>query len=344
MKKSNGFHLINVVWGEEYMNLFLEVCLPTQLSTGNIPAFHNEEISLYKIYTTAKDAEIMVKHPTYQTLSGMIETQIKTFNLSNNYLRDYKHKAMNYCHRNAILEANKSNCTMIFLSPDTIWADGVFKKLISLEKQGKRTVMIGSFRLTRETFVSAFLERFNPNRNPIVYISSRELVSLSLKHLHPITRSFFWEKDGYASLWPSLFLWKVDNEGIVGRYFHLHPLMINPLVKNIMPYPTIDGKYVSLICPNKDDLYVVKDSDEMFYIEVSPASLYSRFISPHKSKDMITIINWMQSQTEPLHREFFKNCQIIIHANDISSKWVSVQKESELIVNQIFAEFESASL
>lgn len=51
-------HIINVVWGEEYVKTFLDISLFFQLTPNNLKAFKKLEFS-YKIYTTKKDKEVI---------------------------------------------------------------------------------------------------------------------------------------------------------------------------------------------------------------------------------------------------------------------------------------------
>lgn len=336
IKGCNGFHFINVVWGEAYTSLFLDVCLPSQLSAGNLQALHNVEGVVYKIYTTAKDAEIITKHPGYLALSKMVKPEIKVFELSNNYLKANKHTAMNYCHHHAIIEANKDNCALIFLSPDTIWGDGSFKNLIELAKEGKRTVMIGAYRTVIETIVPDFMRLYNPDNSIAVSVSSRELVRLFLKHIHLTTKALFWEGTGSSTIWPSVIMWPVGNEGILAKHFHIHPLMVNPLRKDVLPSPTIDGKYISLVCPNAEDVYVVQDTDEIFACELSNANIFLEHILPSRSTDIAKIAEWMKYATDDFHRYCFKNYTLKIHAHNLSPIWEKVEAEANEIAKKIY--------
>jgi hypothetical protein len=343
MNLCKGFHLINVVWGDEYTDFFLKLCLPTQLSPRNIPAFKNVERAVYKLYTTAKDAETIIKHPIYSILSETIDTEIKIFNFSEKFLRDYKHPALTYCHQHAAVSAYKENCGLIFLVADGAYADGSFENLIKISNKGKRAIMLCTYRIAKETFVPQFMKLFNPHGGLTISASPRELVKLSLKHLHPTTKVLFWGENGCQSWHPSMLFWSVGDEGIIAKSFHAHPLMIIPSRKDILPYPTIDGKYVSLVCPNlEDDVYVVKDSDEIYYSELSKSELYPEHIRPEGTTDYQDVAEWMTRATDSFHRYCFKNHTILHHANDIIPKWEKVKKESDQARNEIFNEFENA--
>lgn len=342
MLEFHGFDFIVAVWGEAYTNLFLNVCLPTQLSPNNLQAFKDVEGTVYQIYTTAKDAETIVKHPAYSVLSEIMETQIKVFSFSDDFMKEYKHQVMNYCHQHSIVEANRKNSAVVFLIPDGAYADGLLKGLITLSQEGKQAVMLSSMRVTKETFLPEFHKLFNPNGNStVISASPRQLVSLFLKHLHPCTKSLFWESKGSKSAWPSIILWDLGEEGVLVRQFHLHPLMVIPSRKDLLPSPTIDGEYISLVCENLDNVYVVEDSDDLYYCEISNRNVYPEHILKEGIADVKAVATWMKYLTDPLHRHCFKNFRLKHHVGDISPLWEKVQRESDEVVNEITNEFEA---
>lgn len=336
-----GFHLINVVWGDEYTDFFLKLCLPTQLSPRNIPAFQKVEKAVYKLYTTPKDAEKIAKHPVYKVLSKTIETELRIFNFSEDFIRNYKHQTLTYCHQHAAAAAYKEDCGLIFLVADGAYADGSFENLIKISQQGKRAIMLCTYRITQETFVPQFMKLFNPAGNLAISAPPRELVKLSLKHLHPTTKVLFWQERGCQSRHPSMLFWSVQDEGVVAKSFHTHPLMIIPSSKNVLPNPTIDGKYVSLACPNlEDDVYVVEDSDEIHYVELSRSEMYPEHIRPEGITDEQEVALWMTKATDLFHRYCFKDHKIIHHCSNITTpKWEIVKRQTDKVANKIYEEF-----
>ena len=65
------FHFLVTVWGDEFVDLFLNLCLPNQLTPGNLLAFRSDEVkATYIIYTTARDQETIERHESYQRPVG----------------------------------------------------------------------------------------------------------------------------------------------------------------------------------------------------------------------------------------------------------------------------------
>ena len=74
--ESGQVHLIMAVWGRSYVDLFLDLSLPSQLSAGNLREASQKGNLLYKIYTTKNDIEQITQHPSFKRLSSLVETKI----------------------------------------------------------------------------------------------------------------------------------------------------------------------------------------------------------------------------------------------------------------------------
>jgi hypothetical protein len=59
----------------------------------------------------------------------------------------------------------------------------------------------------------------------VLNLSSRDLVRLSLENLHPMMDDFRWDAEKF-SVFPSTVMWKIPDQGVLMRSYHLHPLVI----------------------------------------------------------------------------------------------------------------------
>ena len=329
-----NFHFITPVWGEAYIDLYLNIVLPTQLSPGNLLAFRNEPGAIYKIHTTTEGAEAIVSSSVYLVLSQVMEIQIKVFNYSKEIYESCKYKLMNYCHQHAVIEANQTDSVLIILTADAIFSDGAFSTLKQKAYEGKQALMIMGISVVKETFVPLFVEQYISQQEPTVKVSCQELVKLSLEHIHPVMKRFFWDSPEYHGCAANVY-WSVKDQGFIARCFHLHPLMIKPMIKTVLPLNTIDFYYLEKACPSIDDIYVVEDSDEIVVFEIS--SLHEK--DWHYNSDGLTIekiVGWAKDNTTFLHREFSKH-KIRMHSQYIHQKdWENVEKETDEIFRQVY--------
>lgn len=322
-------HFITAVWGRAYTDLFLQVVVPNQLSPGNLLYFRDKPGSAtYKIYTTKADAEYMRASPCYARLSAAVPVEIVLFE---DVDFGAKYNALIECHRRAIRSADEAGAALVFLSPDAIWSDGTFRRLWELGQAGTRVVMVGSIRLTKETFVPAYLAQCYSATNCSAAIGARELVRLAMGHLHPLTEALFHDSERFG-LGPSHIYWRVGNEGVLARCFHLHPMMVNPLVRGLLPESTVDADYTPLACPDPASLYVAEDSDEIAGFEISAREQFGSF-APNRFSAADTAF-YARYWTQAHHREFVHH-PIRFHATELSPKWQEVERLSDAVVDRV---------
>jgi hypothetical protein len=268
----NDIHYTVAVWNRPYVDMYLNLSLPSQLSKNNLPALKDYPGAIYKIFTTKEDESYMRKHPAFKKLTSLIDTKIIAIDDVEEESRysdlDSKFSNLSVFHNDAILDADKANASIVFLFPDFVLADGTFPTLLKIRDNGYRAVMTLTLRLTRETAFPDLIKQFYSKSDHCFNDSTpREMVNVGLKHLHPIEKSYFWGK-GFSSF-PIHAYWPVRDEGLVGRGFYLHPLLIHPAIKGESSLITIDADYIDRACPDLNKIYVIKDSDELTCFELT---------------------------------------------------------------------------
>ena len=322
-------HFITAVWGRTYTDLFLQVVVPNQLSAGNLLYFRDKPGSaLFKIYTTKADAEYIRASPCYAQLAAAVPVE---FVLFDDVDLGAKYEALIECHRRAIRSADETGAALVFLSPDAIWSDGTFRRLWELGRAGTRVVMSGSIRVTKETFVPEYLARHYSAPTCSAGIGSRELVKLAMRHLHPLSQSLFWDSDHFG-LGPSHIYWRVGEDGVLGRCFHLHPLMVNPQVRGLLPKSTVDADYTPLACPDPESLYVAEDSDEIACFEISARDQFGTF-APNRF-NAADVAFYARYWTQEHHRKFVHH-PIRYHGSELSPQWKEAEEASARVLESV---------
>jgi hypothetical protein len=162
-------------------------------------------------------------------------------------------------------------------------------------------------------------------------VPARDLVKLAMGHLHPLTEALFWDSAHFGS-GPSHLYWRVGDDGILARCFHLHPLMVNPLVRGLLPSSTIDADYTPLACPDPDTLYVVEDSDEIAGFEISGRSQFGTF-KPRKFSAADTAF-YARYWTQSHHRKFVTH-PIRFHGSELSAQWQEAERLSDRVLDAV---------
>lgn len=319
------FYFIVPVWGRAFCELFTSISLPSQMSSNNIPNIKNIKSCHYHIITTKNDMDFIKSSASYKRLSKVLNVKISTYNSD----LSVPHDAMSDCYRIGIEEANKREAAIVFLTPDLIWSDGSFTELERISENGSRVVHTLGLRLLKETFVPLVARKYLSADGATLCIPSRDLVQLALHHLHPIAKSHLWE-DGGDNLVPANLYWRVDEEGLLARCFHLHPLMVNPSQKNIHFHGTVDDDFVFAACPDSTQDYVVLDSDKLLACEISAQG---HTVNTSLRKGVVAdIAAWAEGAANTRHRELVLH-PIRFHATAMSEdKWRAVEVRSGAVV------------
>lgn len=330
-----SFKFVAIVWGSDFVDSFLNVCLPSQLFPGNLIYFSQKTNSTYRIYTSAKDVEVILKSKSYRDLSDLMPVEIAVIS-GLSYIGKYQ--AMTECNAHFIQSSGGDDCAFIFMSPDIVWADGAFTRLLEIYESGKRMVLAGTVRLLKDTFISELKRQYSQN-NILQPMTSRQLVRLALDHLHPITLSQFWNVNEARSTHFGHLVWPVGDEGLIVRQFHLFPLLVKSADKNVVPIRSTDDDYTINACPDFDDVYVVEDSDEMCFMDFTSSSQVNEVIDvrdPNLIQSIGNIAKWAKLSTNKRHREFLR-CKINLHWNDFSREWVELGKSSDEVIEAILS-------
>ena len=275
-------HFLTVVWGG-YVQLYLDVVIPAQLTAGNLPAAGN---CRYIIFTTREDRRTIEAAPIFRKLRKTVPV---TFEFADDNRSKYRRVSM--CLRRGIGAANREGAACVFLCPDIVFADGAFAAVVRLA-QDHDVVYLPVIRTLKEAAAS------------IVHpVTPRALMRFALANLHPLAYCSFWQEGG-ADLIPANLYWRVGDQGILARCYHLHPLYVRPQVNVWQFNGTIDNAYCDVACPDASRDYVITDSDELCAVELSDQSHY--FTHNVRKGDVQAIALWAQKHATPRHRLLFE--------------------------------------
>ena len=271
--RATSYDVVTAVWGAAFIDLFLDLCIPNQLSPANLPALPSG--SRYRIFTPPEDAPGLAVDPRLDDLRRLLPVDVVEVDMTEAD-RQVKpgeswnvHKRMIACHRRAAADAAIEERALILLAPDIVLAEGAIAGLVRLHSGGARAVLTASLRLSREGVVAALAERRAKGALP-----PRQLVGLAMRHLHPWTRSLMGDGTSTSDN-PTSVYWPVRSgsmvEGLLVRSLYLHPMLVDPVRRTLMPGGPIDSHYVRDCCPDLTECHVVDDSDDLVVFELSPA-------------------------------------------------------------------------
>lgn len=328
-------------WGNKYTDMYIKYSLPAQLSRGNLGSFLNTGGTYkYKIYTTSRDSVALRGAASYRRLCEMMETEVYIIDDVVDKFKAgeiNKYDVMTTCHGRGIAEAVRDDAAFMCFSSDQIISDGSLANIYKIASGGKRMVIIGDFRVTTETFTPELMKMFYSPQDGCISIPSRELVKLSLSHIHPFSKTLFWDSGFIRNEWPAFLYWNVEGEGILQRGIHLNPIFINPREKNESLIPTagmgIDGyDYMQRAVPDFNDAYIICDSDEVTFVSLEEG--LPNWTPPESRIRVQHISSWIKKYCCEYHINFLKT-KIRFHHSDMTPAWEPVEEKSERDVRSI---------
>lgn len=322
-----SFICVTAVWGYEYTHYFLSITLPSLLSEGNLPSLVSKRA--YHIYTTKKDAEVIKQSYAFQTLQRIMPVQ---FHFITSLEGPFAFSTLSNCYRRAIYQADKQNAALFFFPANCVYADGSIANAETLMLEGARVISVPSVRLALEVVEPLFHEVFGEREGTVIKITARELVKIGLDNLHPITLKQVWNEGRYNDMIPDNLFWKIQDEGMVGRCFYLHPLAVFAQNKHAPFMAAIDQDYIINACPNTDEHYVVTDSDDICMFELTSLARTRKGIPNCTPNDLRL---FTQTQMNHTHHANAKPYVYLHTGFQTEGLWSAAKNESDQMMHKI---------
>ena len=330
------FHVISVVWGREYLELFLNTCLPTQLGEGNVPALPPG--SRYRILTRAADVDEIQRHVTVQALARIIPVDVvaveafdeieRADRLPDARHRDRRFDLVTACNRVGIRDGVAAGAALLFPSPDYVMSANTFAAIVERHRQGYRAVGCVGLRLEKEGFLRSFHASGVPTGAP----PARELVRMAMPHLHAQTRSLFADARTFNA-YPLGVYWPVGSDGLLGRAFHFHPIMVDPMTASAMPKLTIDSDYLVKAVPDFTRVHLVTDSDEFIVFELTEGA--RSFASATGTGVALWRAAAMAARSDRFGIQYWQRGPVFIHGGDVGEQWRGAEASAAKFVRAV---------
>jgi hypothetical protein len=316
------FDVVIAVWGARYRDLFLDVCVPNQLATGNLDALPPG--SRYRIFTTGDDAGAFESSPALRTVAARMSVDVVVMpELSASAKSPFTR--MTAAHRRALVDARASRSAVIVLCADHFISAGTFAAVVRRHAGGCRAVVCTGVRVNRDGFLARVAIPAAERG-----LSGRDLVAAAIDHLHPFTHAHMVDSER-APQRPIGVYWTVGGAGLLARPFHLHPLMVDPVRSDVLPDETIDGHFVRRACPDRADVHVVSDSDELVMFEMSGPEDGAIETTPGRLSPWRAASMLMHCDS---HQESYWHIPVRLHAGEIDQAWSAIEQESDRFVRR----------
>jgi hypothetical protein len=348
-----AFYFIVVLWGERFRTYFLEYCVPSLLSTNNIPSLRTSRRNKFLIATRPEDWDAMSRAPIFGALSRYIDPVYIEIPPCPVGRSGCEH--MNTGHKIACDMAFREKGLGVVITPDCMFSDGSMAHLQKLAQNGVQVVLTAALRLGEEPFLAklgelgALLTESRSDSARPVTISGRVMVEAAVESFHTETLSYEWAAPYITPISPAAW-WRVPAEnGVLLHCMSWAPVLLDygAVERHDMSTLddwTIDGDYLFKNLGNTAKLHVIQDSDDLFLASWGPmgdrpfkplalfqsrlgkwfaarlraqqfrASFYSPIFDPLKRRIFFLPVRW--------------------HARELNEKWTTVEREARNELSQ----------
>ena len=294
------------VWGQNYVDTFLKLSLPTQLSPLNIPKISKKHKVIYVIYTTRKDKKFIESSDIFIRLSKYANIE---FSFVNNIFNKKVYTLYRKIHYIELKKSSKKDECVFLFNSDMIMSDQFMYRAIKIMKTHK---VINVFcPRTLEEPIKKFYAN-NANSNYHLKITAQTLNKLWFQNCHPLMKYHFLPKKNKEQILPATFIWQPKKNVVYVRSFHLHPVLVYPKNKKINKFrTTIDAGPIYHIF-NSWEIYTEKSNKDLFIIELSPKQRY------YNGAGYVNLANTYVGYFQLQDRFNFKNFESEIVVGDLS--------------------------
>ena len=127
------------VWGDKYIENFINYIVPTHLDSSNIPCLSQTHKVKYTIYTTKKHVNRLLKEESLISLQKYASLELKL--LSSRRLKDV-YGVYSFAHNKELRISAKDDEAVYLLNADILLSNNFFTATLSIIKKGYKAVNI----------------------------------------------------------------------------------------------------------------------------------------------------------------------------------------------------------
>jgi len=310
--------LLVPLWGTDYVRRFASVALPSLLAPGNLPALD-----------AVTDLEVLLLMPDgdFRQLSGLpvSERLLTTIRCRHIPIDDllvdrgigtpFYGITLTHAYWRGIKSAGPGmvDTRFIFMNADFVVADGSLRTLATRILAGHRVVLASNLRCIAEDVEKPLTAHRTPD-GTVLAIPPRAMVTLALRHQHPLQVAKTVNAELCHSVHPNQFFWQVDDHTMISRHYLFFMLYLHPerVVEDIQGF--CDYAFVPELCPTAQTV-AMEDSDEFCMFEMQSRQAELEFLRPGRpviEEVAASLSSWTTSQ----QRDSALRHPVVFHAVD----------------------------
>lgn len=321
---------LTAIWGERYVNEFSEVSLPSYLAPGNIPALAQSVDLEVLVMTTQDSLPVFSQSAPFRRLQeicavrfilidDLIASGVYGVTLTLAYARGIRSTG-----------AEQTETYFVFMNSDFVLADGSLSSLPALMEQTP-CIMAASLRGGAEAMLPILRQRVCAQSHQLA-IPPREMVGLTLKHLHPTVLAKHADQTVLSCSTNNQLYWRVNDNTLLGRSYLIFMLAIKPEVPMGPINSYCDYGFVPELVPS-GRIHVIEDSDQFFMLEMQPIEQEREMLHLRK-KSRAAMAKELGAWTTREHRITAQH-DTIFHSGDLPSNLGEVRRLASEMVDDL---------
>jgi len=325
--------LIIPLWGTVYAEKLVSMTMPALLAPGNLPSLATMFDVEVVLVTESKLVDYIRQARSFQRLSAVCQIKFASLDdLMPCEPGEYGVVLTAALFRGfADLGAKVAETFLLFLNADFIIADGSYRRLAELMREGKRVIHAPSFRVVLEEVWPQLAARVDAESG-VLAVKPREMAKLALTHKHLTVKARTVNQRLYHQWCMDQFYWYVDEETLVGYQWPVALVAIKPERVITQPVLVWDFGYLPEAAPTLEPCFLA-DSDEFFMIEPQKRVTGEELVRPGAiSLDAIAkfLSDWTTREQRRCGRQL-----LTIHAGELPVDIDDVIAESRRYMNEI---------
>lgn len=273
----------NVVYGQDYSNIFLNQHLQSLLDKTNIPAYTDR--LEYLIFTDEQTVPILKAHPNFQWLTQIIPVQLGVFDFPPGADKfGNRYAALIHTFHSSVEKALELNYYCSAMVADLVFAKDYFRKVFSRLDAGYDSCFVLPLRSALEAIA---------NRLPCQgALEAEALFNLGYECLHPLWSACHWESPQFSKM-PFSLIWNTGS-GLLVKSFSITPIAFTPYPEMLGSKQVIDVEIPSM-CKNP---FWATDWVDCPVIGVEPLQCYYPPFA-NKTSSITEVSSWAKGCLHP---------------------------------------------
>jgi hypothetical protein len=324
--------ILTPVWGARYIDMFLDVSVPSMLASGNLPALAAEFACEFVFLTKASDEARVIRHPIYAKLSKLCRCSFTP--IDDLIVPGMEGYSLTRAFGRGVFEVGEKmvDTYFVFMNADFVVSNGAFETLLAHIRRGERAIVAPSLRSIAEETLPLLHEL--TDETGALTASSRQLVAMALEHLHPTAAANVIGPNIIHNAATNQFFWWVDNQTLLGHFFLLFMFCIRPERVLTQIEGFCDYAFVPELCPS-GKVAVLDDSDQCFLLEVQAHKQEGNYLH-FGTCDRAIVADQLSSWTTAHHRRYSR-IPVLMHAGERPEAADGVVSEAAAFMDQIHA-------